>query len=88
VKHDVEEDGRLPNPEQGLEEDKVTGAADRKKLRQPLNNTEKNGLEDTNLKSPFGFFSTRICVSDLAGHGKTLLPQAAQKCPDARRPKS
>jgi hypothetical protein len=52
MKHHIEEDGWFFYPEQGLKENKVPGATDGKKFRDPLNDSEKDGLEDINFKAP------------------------------------
>jgi len=49
VEHHIEEELRLFQAEEGLEEDKMAGTADRQKFGQPLNNTEKDGLNETNI---------------------------------------
>ena len=52
VEHDIEEDGRFPHAKEGLEENEMSGTADRQKFRYPLNDSEKNGLADINREAP------------------------------------
>jgi hypothetical protein len=52
VDHQVEENRRLFQLEEGLEKDKMAGAAHRQKLRQPLNNSQKDRLEYSDFSSP------------------------------------
>jgi hypothetical protein len=51
VEHDIKEELRLFHSEEGLKENEMSGAADRKKLRQPLNNSKEDGLKDANLNT-------------------------------------
>jgi len=46
MKHDVKEDRRLFQTEEGLKEDEVTGAADGQKFCQTLNHSQENRLWD------------------------------------------
>ena len=52
MEHDIKKDRRLLEPEEGLEEDKVSGTADGKEFRQPLNNPKKDGLNESDLSPP------------------------------------
>jgi hypothetical protein len=44
MEHDIEEDQGFLQPEKGLEKDQMARTADRQKFRQPLNDSEKDGL--------------------------------------------
>jgi hypothetical protein len=52
MKHDIEEDRGFFHFEEGLKENEMPGAANGQKLRYPLNDTEKDSLEETNFKAP------------------------------------
>jgi len=49
MKHDIEEDGWFFDPEQRLEEDKVSGTTDGEKFRDPLDDPKEDSLEDINF---------------------------------------
>ena len=62
MQHDIEKDGGLVNSKEGLEKNKVSRTADGQKFRYSLNDSEKNGLENTDFSPPsyrwsFGTFN-------------------------------
>ena len=49
MEHDIKKKLGFLHSEEGLEEDKMTGTADGKELRQPLYDSEKNSLKEIDL---------------------------------------
>jgi len=51
---------RFPEPEEGLKKDEVAGAADGQKLREPLNDTQEDGLWDVDTNTPLRMSNVKV----------------------------
>jgi hypothetical protein len=93
VEHDVKEELRFFHPEEGLKKNEVTGATDGKKLRQPLNDSQQDGLRDINRCLRKNFPSLGACLREAAsakagegmkGRGKAWLIHPHPNPPPSR----
>ena len=52
MQHDIEKDWGFLDSKEGLEKNKVPWTADGQKFRYSLNDSQKDGLKDVNLRAP------------------------------------